>query len=346
MEYSVDIVIPVWNRPVEVRSCLASLACSSPNARIIMVNCCSERETERILDEFAELLDDRAMLVSTQRNVGRVAAINHGLSLASAPLVLLVHDGVVAFPGWLEPMVDAMGTNPDIGLLIPAKNGKGKSTHGMRRALLETDHGSLGVMMVRRELYASIGGFDADMDGDLWCLRDYSRRAERAGFRTARTESCRLDYAEPQQLGSLQRQEERLRRGAQLYLERWGEQRSYCFLFLGEGAADGADDLLRSVMTAARQGSRILILADKKNAVKLVCHESSLLHDGIVIETLPPIFTARAARRRLEMLRASSHDMVMVDLSGSGDTGGASPHEFIAATESRRQRHYFPGEGG
>lgn len=346
MEYPVDIVIPVWNRPVEVRSSLASLAASSPDARIIMVNCCSERETERILDEFAELLDDRAMLVSTQKNVGRVAAINHGLSLAAAPLILLVNDEVVAFPGWLEPMVDAMGTNPDIGLLIPAKSGKGRSIHAARGALLETDHGSLGVMMVRRELYASVGGLDTDMDGDLWCLRDYSRRAERAGFRTARAESCRLAYAEPQQLGSLQRREERLRRGEQLYLERWGERRSYCFLFLGEGAVDGADDLLRSVLTAARQGSSILILADKKSAGKLVCHEQGLLHDGIVIETLPPIFTARAARKRLEQLLASCPDLVMIDVSGAGDTGGTSPQEFIAVTESRRQRHYFPGEGG
>jgi hypothetical protein len=44
--YPLDIIIPVWNSPVEVRAALASFVSASPMARLVMVNNGSERETE------------------------------------------------------------------------------------------------------------------------------------------------------------------------------------------------------------------------------------------------------------------------------------------------------------
>ncbi len=54
---AIDIIVPVWNRPIETRACLVNLVEHSPAARLILVNNGSDRETECLLEEFAESLD-------------------------------------------------------------------------------------------------------------------------------------------------------------------------------------------------------------------------------------------------------------------------------------------------
>lgn len=311
MTYPVDIVIPVWNRPVETRASLAALVDQSPDARIIMVNYGSERETERILEEFADALDDRAILVSTERNVGRVAALNHGIGLATARVVLIVHDGLAVDSIWLDPLLALMSERPDIGLALPVLNKQISAT--VTIPYQEVEHGSLGLMAIRRELFSLVGGFDEHMDGGIWCLRDYSRRAERAGYRTIAVASCRTKIEEPQLLGSVTRREDRVRQGEQLYQQRWGIQRHFCFALVGPDTGIQSHSVLQSLLTAARQGDRITLLADKLNYRQLTGDGFGALHAGISIESLPVLFTLRGLRKRLTLLGKDSPEMLFVN---------------------------------
>ncbi len=338
----VDIVIPVWNRPVETRACLAALVENSPEARLIMVNYGSERETERILDEFADALDDRAMLVSTERNVGRVAALNHGIRLSSAPLVVIVQDDVTVRGNWLDVLVETMTSHQDIGLAIPSAGaGKHRPSSGTAQ-FCEVDHGSLGVMMLRRGLYEAIGGLDEHMDGGLWCLRDYSRRAERAGFRTVRVTGCALAYGEPQQLGSIPRREERIRNGELMYRQRWGGQHHFCFGLAGPEAESALEELVPGLRAAARQGNIITILADRGIARKFSDNGYPLRHANISVETLPPLFTGRAMKKKLASLAGASPDMVSVVIARDVDTDPSctSLHSFLGMIDECRRAYY------
>lgn len=331
MIYPVDIVMPVWNRPVETRACLAALVDSSPHARIIMVNYGSERETERILDEFAEALDDRAMLVSTGRNVGRVAALNHGITLSSAPFVVIVQEEIPFGQGWLEPLIEVLTSHPDVGMAIPSGNGN-KHRAGSGPALFhEVDHGSLGVMMLRRQLYSAIGGLDESMDGGFWCLRDYSRRAERAGFRTVCVPSSSLVFREPAQLGSLSRREERSRTGEQLYRHRWGNDHSFCIALAGPEGEGVLANLLPVISTAARQGNSITLIMDKGVARQISGHAADLNHGGIAAETLPVLFTRRALQKRLAHLARTTPELLRVVVA-PGTEGDASDLSVVAFT--------------
>jgi hypothetical protein len=342
MAYPVDIVVPVWNRPVETRACLAALVEGTPHARIIMVNYGSERETERILHEFAEALDDRAILVSTERNVGRVSALNHGIGLCTAPLVAIVQEDVRVGRNWLGPLEGVMANQPDAGLAIPFRGDKLRQVGNAPHRWYEVDHGSFGAMLLRRELCTSIGYLDEAMDGGVWCLRDYSRRAVKAGFRTVCVADAKLDFAEPALLGSLARREERTRMGEQVYRQRWGEQQRFSLALVGPASCGALPGLLPSVLMAARQGHDITILADKSVASELVGQGDYLHHAAIAVEKLPAFFTMRALKKRLEQLSFSFPAQTIVTcLTGEGShLAGRSPQAFVELIEEYHRRYY------
>jgi len=101
----IDIIVTVWNRPVETRNCLVNLINHSPAARFILVNNGSDRETERLLEEFAEILDQRAVLLHNIVNQGYVRAVNKGLTHAKAPYVAIVSNTSTVTGCWLESLI-------------------------------------------------------------------------------------------------------------------------------------------------------------------------------------------------------------------------------------------------
>jgi len=344
--YPVDIVIPVWNRPVETRACLASLASNSPDARLIMVNYGSERETERILEEFADALDERAILVSTERNIGRVAALNLGIGLAAAPVVVIAQYDLTVGPGWLDPLMKVMSGFPDVGLAIPSHGEGRKSPLGNNLPYHEVDHGSMGIMALRREMFVAIGGLDTEMDGGVWCLRDYSRRATRAGFRTVCIPSCRLSFGEPQLLGSVARREERIHQGEQMYLRRWGRQEHFCISAVGQSAGLQLVVMVPLIILAARQGHMVHILTDKGNIKIIGSIDEPPVHDSIVFEVLPKLFTGRALKKRIDRLKDAFPDTSLVDCDSAAgpEAAAGSPVSFAVMVEAYQQKYY--GEKG
>lgn len=346
MTYPVDIVFPVWNRPVETRACLADLVANSPAARIIMVNYGSERETERILEEFAEALDDRAILVSTERNIGRIAAINHGIALATAAMVVVVHEEVKTSPCWLEPLEEVFERFPNTGLVSPVLGGAWKSSSSALR-YIESEYASLGVMAMRRELFCAIGGLDESMDNGVWCLRDYSRRAERAGYRTVVVQSERTRYTEPMLLGSMQKREERVKNGEQQYLENWGERQTFCLAFLGQNTGLKWDELVSTLLTAARQGNTLTLLTDRINFTELCRLGMDNAHAGIKIKVLSRFFTVRGLQKRLAEIAEESPDTRFVNASSIELEGISSitAADFAGIIENLRHRYYTPKGG-
>src|SRR5512137_2114778 len=193
-----DIIIPVWNKPVETRNCLVNLINHTPDARFIMVDNGSDRETERMLEEFAEGLDHRAILMRDNVNRGYVRAVNRGLARSDARYAVVVNSTSIVAQSWLEPMTSFAAGRRDAGLIVPRLvKGMGRKTAGRIRATaapIEADHASFAAMLITKEAYDIIGGFDEEMDSGLWCLRDLTRRAYRAGFHTFRIEAGIVAY--------------------------------------------------------------------------------------------------------------------------------------------------------
>ena len=334
--FAADIVVPVWNDPVETRNCLVSLAEHSPQARLVLVDNGSDRETERLLEEFAEYLDHRALLVRSDRNLGFIPAANRGLDRAEADFVAIVRTSSVVGPGWLEPLLEYGRTHRDAGLLVPAFAAV-RATAGSVR---ELDHGSLNAMVVRRELHEAIGGLDPDLDAGLWCLKDYSRRAWRAAFRTVCVAGGMVSFREETPLGSQARREEALRRSIELHRERWGEERAFC-LHLPKGADLDALRRYRALLLrGARQGHRFSVFLParlERESAKVVMDPD---HENIRWLPYPSLFAVRWLRREVGRLELGAQQPTFVGSEG----GEEFPCEALSLPYGGLERFIADGE--
>ena len=220
---TIDVVIPIWNKPNETRNCLVNLINNTAAARFIMFDIGSDRDTEKLLQEFADGLDDRALLMRDDSNIGFVPAANRGFLRSEAPYIALVRNTTQVCAGWLDPLLRFASSHPEAGILLPRQK-PGVIECGRP---MELAGASFAAMVITRELYQEIGGFDEGMDGGAWCLRDYTRRACSKGYLTYLVPGPRVLVQEEVQLGSEQRRQETLQRTLALFRERWGDAGSY-----------------------------------------------------------------------------------------------------------------------
>jgi hypothetical protein len=335
-DYPLDIIIPVWNSPVEVRAALASFAADSPLARIVMVNNGSERETEAILHEFAEALDDRALLLSTGKNIGTVAALNLGLARSSAPFALVINPFVRMTAGWFDPVMSVFDRVIDAGAVCLRSGQAGA---------VEADHGSFTAMVLKRELFLNVAGFDEQLDGADWALRDFARKATACGFQTFSLGSRQLRCETQQEFGSQARREQRVSEARQLYIERWGLPGTY-LLNCSDVLPGGSSDALReALLAAARQGDRLTVTAPGRTGRLLLQEGLSALHENITYLALPRFFPGRVLRRAVERIVSEDADarLIAEDAASPWPLSRLSFADFIASVKRRADRFYQGG---
>ena len=305
---ALDVVIPVWNRPNETRNCLVNLINNTPDARFIICDSGSDRETEKLLQEFADGLDDRALLMRQDNNIGFVRGANRGFQRSEAPYLALVRNTTQVCAGWLQPLLAFAAAHPEAGILLPCL------TPGevARRGPIEVSSASFAAMVITRRLFQEIGGFDEGLDGGLWCLRDYARRACARGFFTYLVPGPVVFFQKEKPLGSERRRQETLQHSLSLFQERWGESASYVM-----DVPRGVElDLLRLkldwLLKGARHGDSYHVLTPAALYRQAKQARLDLLHENIKLEPLPRL-TGQAGRRRVfERIAATSPASVAV----------------------------------
>lgn len=305
----IDVVVPVWNRTTETRNCLVSLIANTPDVRLIMYDSGSDREAERLLQEVADSLEDRALLMRDDFNIGFVKAANRGLARSDAPWLALVRNTTEVCAGWIEPLLDFAAQHPEAGILVPCCL---PSESPCPRGAMEVTCGSFSVMVIKRELYRQIGGFDEGMDGGAWCLKDYSRRACSKGFLTFKVPGPCVSQQAQVQFGSERRRQENLERTLQLFRERWGEGGSYV-LHVPKGV-DLA--LLRqkldSLVKGARHDDFFSVLLPAPLHKEALQEGLDLLHEKIVLVPLPRLSLESGRRKLFEKIVAGVPGAVAV----------------------------------
>jgi len=177
------------------------------------------------------------------------------------------------------------------GSLLQAHE-KAKSGSGFA----ELDHGSFSAMLVKGELYDRIGGFDEDLWDEEWCLRDYSRRAWRAGFRTATAPRVVVDLLPAKIYGSSAARQVRQGDGKVRYEEAWGIERHYCLYLPADTRSEEVLTVADLALLAARQGHGSTLLAHSRVYKGLREAGWTTSHDRLRILRLPVMFPERAAR--------------------------------------------------
>lgn len=120
----VRIVVLNWNSAWYTARCLRSLRRTDyPDDRfeiVVVDNASVDGSRERIAHDFPDI-----RLTANRTNLGFAEACNRAMrdvARGQAPgvdLVALVNNDAVVEPGWLRPLVDAIGSAPDIGAVCP-----------------------------------------------------------------------------------------------------------------------------------------------------------------------------------------------------------------------------------
>lgn len=290
----------------------------------------SEKETEALLRDFAEAFGDRALLIRNDRIEEFVALVNRGLSKADAPIIALVRNTAMVRKGWLEPMLELIDRRPEAGLLVPRLIPKGRpSPRGSDSSSgpVECSPVEFTALLVQKKLYEAVGGFDEGLDGAVWCLKDYCRRAGEAGYLTFRVPGSAVLFEEEISLCSVTRREERLRRSISTFQDRWGREQDY---FLELPATTDKESLgveFERLLGAARRGNRFMVVVHPKSYRDVLKNRYHLLHDNIVVEKLPLFFPSSSAKRVLAKMRREVAELKVIQSSAEfyfGPDGGST----------------------
>jgi glycosyltransferase involved in cell wall biosynthesis len=186
----VSVVLVTFNRVNVLESTLHSVLAQTLNDFELIV--CDDASTDGTPAVMAEWTarDPRIQYVRQPRNLKTAGNLRHGVAMAKAELVAVLHDSDVYDPRLLERWVAALGAYPEAAFVFNAYNqldadGRIELTYRHRlgscvpgRVLLERfyfrhwhfDSPAWGTVMFRKSKYLAVGGFDtrfpfvADLD--------------------------------------------------------------------------------------------------------------------------------------------------------------------------------------
>lgn len=318
---SADIIVPVWNNLFETRACLAAILAHSPNARLIIVDNGSDRQTQLMLEEFSESLGDHGLFISSERNVGLVRAINMGLARSDSDFAVIVRPHVLVGPGWLDGLLEAARD----GMASPLFSGSGAPRLpqlARHCSQMETRSISFSTLALKGEMHMLIGGFDEQLDGGEWCLQDYVSRAWSRGYRTSVTSRSLVACGQETVLGSDARRQEQAIASKSSYLERWGTASHYAIYFGRTADATALLETVETILEGARRGDRFTLLLHRHQAAVFRRLGWHALHTTIEINVLSLFMARRDVRRTIAALGAVSPDMIPVRGSEESDFPG------------------------
>jgi glycosyltransferase involved in cell wall biosynthesis len=311
---TVDIIVPVWNSPFETRACLAAILEHSPEARLIIVDNASNRETELMLEEFSEPLGERGLFITSERNIGLIPAINRGLARSDSDIAVIVRPHVIVNPGWLAALLSAAGSS-NTGIVSPLFSGTTapvlpKLVRGC--SLMESCTVSSAALLLRGEMRMVAGLFDEGLDGGEWCLREYVRRVAGLGYRTCLSARPVLCCGAEQHFGSAERQREMYQKSQAAYTERWGETCHSAVYFGTEATSDSLSDSVTAILGAARLGHRFTLLLHRRQYTDFRRRGWHGLHTGIELCRLSPFFALRSLSQWMTALQTASPNLVIL----------------------------------
>lgn len=206
--FVLDIVVPVYNAPEDVRRCIDSvLAHLRPDVRLVVID---DASPDPAIAPLLQALEQRAhpqvLVLRNERNLGFTGTANRGMALSRAEVILLNSDTIVT-QGWLDAIMHCVATDARIGTVTPFSNNaeicsfphfcvnnawpESADPEPVRAAIAaaavptypEIPTGVGFCMYVRRALLDEIGPFDMAFGLGYGEENDLCLRAARAGWR-------------------------------------------------------------------------------------------------------------------------------------------------------------------
>lgn len=187
-------VVVNWNSGRWLARCLDSLESA---AEIVVVDNASEDDSI----ELASKSHATVRFILNNENRGFAAGVNQGFHATSSPYVLVLNPDVQATPGAIQQLEGFLDSSPHAGAVggyvnpnyLPRRLATPRTVIlenlGIRsRSTLpqttEVEQAAAAALMIRREAYSSIGGFDEQFQPAWYEDVDFCRRLRAAGWQT------------------------------------------------------------------------------------------------------------------------------------------------------------------
>ena len=206
--FVIDVVVPVYNAPDDVRQCVASvLTHLRPDVRLVLIDDASPHPgVATFFEELHVRAHPQVVLLRNEVNLGFTGTANRGMGLSRADVILLNSDTIVT-AGWLDALMHGAATDHRIGTITPFSNNAEICSFpdfcvanawpvtadpdlvaaAMLAAAVPTypdlPTGVGFCMFVRRALLDAIGDFDAVFGLGYGEENDFCLRAAAAGWR-------------------------------------------------------------------------------------------------------------------------------------------------------------------
>src|SRR5262245_53882733 len=193
---SCSVAIVNWNSRSLLRSCVESVLATSAAAEVIVVDNASKDNSLELIAEFR----DRVDIVQNSANRGFAAAVNQAFSQTSSAYVLILNPDVRVPPGAIELLEKFLNVHAKAGAAggyvnenylprdFPTAGGVARENLGFRKshsygkAPVPVDQPAAAALMVRREAYDAIGGFDEQFFPAWYEDVDFCQRLKSAGW--------------------------------------------------------------------------------------------------------------------------------------------------------------------
>ncbi len=202
-EPEVSLVMPVHSSADLTHKCLHSIAANTdgPSYEVILVDDQADRATRRVLSNT-----EGARVLVNPENLHFLRSMNRGCAAARGKHLVLLNNDVEVEPGWLKALVNRVESAPDVGVVAPKflypdrsineaggivfDDGTGWNYGRGKPEVLwpfdfvrEVDYGSAAALLVRAEVWHSLGGFDERYAPIYYEDTDLCFAAREAGWR-------------------------------------------------------------------------------------------------------------------------------------------------------------------
>jgi GT2 family glycosyltransferase len=191
-----SVAIVNWNSGSLLRLCVQSVLATSPGAEVIVVDNASKDDSLALIVE----LRDRVDIVQNSVNRGFAGAVNQAFRQSSAPYVLILNPDVRAPAGAIALLENFLSVHPQAAAAggyvnekylprdFPSVAAVARENLGFRkrqsygRAPVPVDQPAAAALMVRRDAYDDVGGFDEQFFPAWYEDVDFCQRLKAHGW--------------------------------------------------------------------------------------------------------------------------------------------------------------------
>ncbi len=302
---SVDIIIPIWNNPTEARACIVSIINSAPSARLIIVNNSSDRITELMLEEFSDVLGNRAIYMTMERNIGFVPAVNRALIRSDADWAIIIRPNATLSPTCFQKITSQTAVE-QAGIITPNCPADFKMPEHLTKkscTVIETCEIGFSILTLSKKLREQIGNFNEEMDGGIWCLRDYQHKTGAAGFKTLLIPDAAVNATPAVIFGSVERRRRIDEASIAIFRKNWGDQHHFAVYLPKDSNEANIVTTMELLLAVARKGHRLELFLHRSQYNIALKKRFTCLHCGIILHRLALFTPLKSLAKGIKQLK-------------------------------------------